>query len=1157
MGLTNSGRSLTALGVGSGSMDAFNGQDLAPSSLDQSKSDFTMFPRVSSSVAKRGVGYLWKSSIFPLILFSSAPFSNAENIFDIVPRAIANDLPGTWVYEGCYTDSVASRTLQGINYANGTDMTQESCIAFCDVNGYIYAGTEYSAECYCDNYLDPKTKTANTDMGCNMACSGNRTQTCGGGSRLTVFYSGGKPPAGPATNPGPPGWTSMGCYNDSTAARTLSVVGNIQGGPSNMSVLNCVDACQAGSYTFAGVENGGECYCGNQPDHYGGPSLDSPRPGCTTKCAGNSSELCGGSNRMNFYQFGVIAASNDTFTFQDSFSTVPTSTLSTSSPTSTLNSATITSDAQSTSISSSDTALSTTATSNTETSDTIPLTTSAASDPPSTSLSSTSTSSVASSNSPTSASATSSTSTPSVSAVAWVLMGCYTDSTGSRTLLNNAHDVGGGPGNMTHEGCNAACEANNFMYAGTEYSGECWCDNALNNAGKRVTDGCTMACNGDSTQFCGGPDRLTLYGLGVEVPVEIPSTTTSTSSAVTTSAAASNTPYWYAVGCFNDTNDARTLKYNVAAEGGPEGLTHETCQSSCLSLGHSLSGTEYSGECWCDDIIENYGALASDGDALCNMACNGDKTQICGGPNRLTMFKYGIPPSPPTPEWYSLGCYTDSTAARTLKYNVQVSGGPSGLTHETCQASCFAEGHTLSGTEYSGECWCDDELENTGALASDGNAMCNMACNGDATQMCGGPDRLTLFKYGINPDATVELQPVTGSTTSSSVSVPSTVTSTASVILTAPVLTDDTPTETTATDASSPTDASTATATPETPTSTDISTDVPADTSTAATSTIASDSSTVSSATPTATFVNGFMALGCYTDDGGARALSANAAVGGGVANMSIESCTTACQAGGFSYAGTEYSQECWCGNSLMNGHDPAPDGDTGCNMACKGDATEMCGGANRLNMYYYGTSVPTGIQTTAASTTAAPVATELPTGWQYSGCYVDNIGGRIMGNQQVDDTTTTIESCVAKCVGKGYSVAGVEYGVQCFCDNYLRNNAKIVADTQCNMVCPGNKAEKCGDGDRVSVYYDSTVNNGTLNIYKTPVPRTTGLPGNWTYVGCLSDNVDNPSLPKLVELGSANSPEACLSACGTFGYGAAGMEFGTQCCRSLMFLYL
>lgn len=40
------------------------------------------------------------------------------------------------------------------------------------------------------------------------------------------------------------------------------------------------------------------------------------------------------------------------------------------------------------------------------------------------------------------------------------------------------------------------------------------------------------------------------------------------------------------------------------------------------------------------------------------------------------------------------------------------------------------------------------------------------------------------------------------------------------------------------------------------------------------------------------------------------------------------------------------------CGNTVGGGNGPAPDGNAQCNMPCKGKATDMCGGPNRLTVY-------------------------------------------------------------------------------------------------------------------------------------------------------------------------------------------------------------
>ena len=49
----------------------------------------------------------------------------------------------------CFNDSegTSMRALSSASYADGAAMTDEACINFCIGKGYIYAGTEYSAEC--------------------------------------------------------------------------------------------------------------------------------------------------------------------------------------------------------------------------------------------------------------------------------------------------------------------------------------------------------------------------------------------------------------------------------------------------------------------------------------------------------------------------------------------------------------------------------------------------------------------------------------------------------------------------------------------------------------------------------------------------------------------------------------------------------------------------------------------------------------------------------------------------------------------------------------------------------------------------------------------------------------------------------------------------
>lgn len=118
-----------------------------------------------------------------------------------------------------------------------------------------------------------------------------------------------------------------------------------------------------------------------------------------------------------------------------------------------------------------------------------------------------------------------------------------------------------------------------------------------------------------------------------------------------------------------------------------------------------------------------------------------------------------------------------------------------------------------------------------------------------------------------------------------------------------------------------------------------------------------STSSTMSS-TKSAIPIPTWKVLGCYSDNvnNGGRSLTSSQQVTGGFPKITVELCQSACKSAGYSIAGLEYSQECWCGNSFVNGGAyVGADGTNGCIMSCKGNSKEWCGGSNRLSAYKWG----------------------------------------------------------------------------------------------------------------------------------------------------------------------------------------------------------
>jgi glucan 1,3-beta-glucosidase len=126
----------------------------------------------------------------------------------------------------------------------------------------------------------------------------------------------------------------------------------------------------------------------------------------------------------------------------------------------------------------------------------------------------------------------------------------------------------------------------------------------------------------------------------------------------------------------------------------------------------------------CGNSIQGNNGPAPDGNAKCDMKCDGNSNEICGGANRMCLYSRGgsedtystnaqISTATTTSTataasatqagdgaWHYRGCYTD-TAARTLIHGIPVSDT---MTVAKCQASCRALGYALAGVEWGIQC---------------------------------------------------------------------------------------------------------------------------------------------------------------------------------------------------------------------------------------------------------------------------------------------------------------------------------------------------------------------------------------------------------------------------------------------------------------------
>ncbi|KAL9609723.1 MAG: hypothetical protein Q9167_005531 [Letrouitia subvulpina] len=252
-----------------------------------------------------------------------------------------------YTYTACYTDSTASRTLSDLVLANNA-MTIDKCLTAC--NAYTYAAVEYGQECWCGNTIAATGKKAQQESDCNFQCSGNPSQFCGAGDRMSLYTRKASAPkakfaAVPAattsetssakssttlsTAQTKPSTTKSSTITSSTTTTSGSKTSSTTVQPTPSQTLNsytylgcanqtspyalagfstqststttfsCQKFCASKNYGLAGLTNGNTCFCGNGLQSFS--SLNQPSTKCNKPCAGNEAEICGGQGFLSVW----------------------------------------------------------------------------------------------------------------------------------------------------------------------------------------------------------------------------------------------------------------------------------------------------------------------------------------------------------------------------------------------------------------------------------------------------------------------------------------------------------------------------------------------------------------------------------------------------------------------------------------------------------------------------------------------------------------------------------------------------------------------------------------------------------------------------------------------------------------------------------------
>lgn len=223
---------------------------------------------------------------------------------------------------------------------------------------------------------------------------------------------------------------------------------------------------------------------------------------------------------------------------------------------------------------------------------------------------------------------------------------------------------------------------------------------------------------------------------------------------------------------------------------------------------------------------------------------------------------------------------------------------------------------------------------------------------------------------------------------------------------------------------------------------------------------------------------SGWTDVGCIAEGTSGRALTNVTFTGN---NMTKAVCSAMCANETLPYAGLEDGnvgllhvpcsgsrltrrlyQQCFCGEALMNGAVPSTLPAEQCNSRCSGNGEcaahgsiptltltpvwETCGGQQKLELIHNPNPIPVTLPLTPPTTTPSSSGNANPsipspssgsssanTQWVNTSCNKDGSSRALTGYAFASDQMTPA-LCQAACAEKGFTVAGLEYGAECYC---------------------------------------------------------------------------------------------------------------------------
>ncbi|KAF9873872.1 hypothetical protein CkaCkLH20_08606 [Colletotrichum karsti] len=593
------------------------------------------------------------------------------------------------------------------------------------------------------------------------------------------------------------------------------------------------------------------------------------------------------------------------------------------------------------------------------------------------------------------------------------------------------------------------------------------------------------------------------------------------------------------VGCFRDTtNLGRNLQVSVNTAAQQKTNTLQQCQGICNDRGYILSGVQYHQECWCGGSIKNPSTYEDESLNLCTFDCTGDDTQACGGDNGHMSLYADISAFDIAGFYQSLKNPSSSSA---LPSSTRAPSGVSSSSSIPPVSSAASSSSAVSSAVSS---------SNTIGSSVSPSSTAQSSVLSSSSSRASGVSSSVASSSSIISTTTTSSTVVKSSTSSSASPTATFVTSPLNPLMPAIVggqwqyagcFKDLVDNQRLFTGASSASDdmsldkcaAFCSTGAPgggafnyfgveygrECYCGWDVQASKMSTPEAECSSPCAGSSvgrcgagfrlsvynNTIPNQAPQAPQhvdrAGDYQFLGCQTEGVNGRALTGAFF---GSEDMTTKACAAFCVKGKWQYMGIEYARECYCGSVNNAGSVPAPLKE--CDMQCRGNQSEFCGGGNRLDFFKFsplgGVSSSASLSGTGASSTAASSATS-------------STANAASSRPSVASSSSSSSSAVVTSSSRS-SIAIASSS----------NSPVVTSSSSLSSSKPSSTAPSSSIVPSVPA---STTGSASLSTKLSTSSAASATPTNgYYYVGCYRDRPNGHALPLLFANQSV-TPELCI----------------------------